>query len=396
MKPSIFSIYDLSETELKNKIIISSAEFLVKSPKLEIGNFNVNIASLDDDSFIKEIFKHMPLPAFKDIIDGDLTYKEKLMLIAINLDSFNNQLDLSKALHIRWEMLSVTQLLGKEYSYIANVIRKELGGGSNNNIEEIVEVLAVPPLYNMNVELFKTAKLAEEEMSQLESHPEMAQQCYKIMSDFTLGIEQDTGSIIHERLDILFMRIMVEMIDKHSKKLYTKVGIPDEYYKKISKNIRKGIESNEKQLIKDGFTDLRGGNQYKSGISWSDHQNKIDFYLKVESLPVKDKKSIWTYAFEEYKNKDFNWKIKDYLKENTDLKQAPQELVEEAFDRWKNYRNRRLKKSSEDHPWAFQLRHALQLLSGYPEGNYRSLKRYYGEGKKLFKDNDLNDANSKL
>jgi len=45
-------------------------------------------------------------------------------------------------------------------------------------------------------------------------------------------------------------------------------------------------------------------------------------------------------------------------------------------------------------PLAFALNHALYLLD-YPEAKFSTMRRYYGEGKKMFINNDLSKENSK-
>ena len=87
-------------------------------------------------------------------------------------------------------------------------------------------------------------------------------------------------------------------------------------------------------------------------------------------------------------DKDFNYKIIDYLKTETPFKEVSQELFRDAVKTWKKNNYNGSKPAAHENPFAFTLYHALKIL-GYPETKFSTIKLYYGHGKKLFENNDL-------
>jgi hypothetical protein len=137
----------------------------------------------------------------------------------------------------------------------------------------------------------------------------------------------------------------------------------------------------------------QGGSRPRKGFVWTD-ECKIKFYETVENLPKIKNKLMWDYAFEKLNEEDFNYKYIDYLKTETAFKTVPNQLFQTAIITWQKYKDSFIKVKPNEKPLTFALNHALSLLN-YPEPKFSTMKRYYGQGKKLFFSNNLKNENSK-
>ncbi len=138
--------------------------------------------------------------------------------------------------------------------------------------------------------------------------------------------------------------------------------------------------SNVKRL-KDVLKIKPGGARKRKGFTWTE-ENKILFYEAVINLPKIKGKSIWHYAFNELMEKDFHYTIISYLKTETEFRSVP-ELFDKAVKTWRKYKDSLENPTEEDNPDAFERLHALKLLD-FPETKFSTMKRYFGDGKKLY------------
>lgn len=146
-------------------------------------------------------------------------------------------------------------------------------------------------------------------------------------------------------------------------------------------------------LNRIGIKDGRGGKREREGFVWND-QCKIEFYKTVGSLPKIKDKMLWDYAFEKLNEEDFNYNYIEYLRTETAFRDVPEFLFREAVKTWSKYKDSLTKPKPDEKPFVFALLHTLHLLN-YPQTKISTMKRYYSNGKKLSKLNDLDNENSK-
>lgn len=159
------------------------------------------------------------------------------------------------------------------------------------------------------------------------------------------------------------------------------------YFVKLFKKAARKIDSRRLGI-------KQGGRRKKKGFKWNEIKNKVEFYETVETLPKINGTPMWDYAYEELNEKDFNYKIIDYLRTESVFKQVPSDLFKHAVRTWRKYSDSFNVPKPDEKPRAFAFYHALRLL-GFPETPYSSLKKYYGEGKKHYITNNLNKEKSK-
>jgi hypothetical protein len=226
-------------------------------------------------------------------------------------------------------------LFGLQYSLATLYIEKTLGEKLNNDPEEINSRLFDFVNNSIDVDLYEKIIKAEDEILRVMNNPNMSDAFLQLSTNYigqiSSYVEQQLDNRVRELIILLFM----EAMNKFLPNLSLNLGVPKEKTKEVSKHFKAAILEQNRRLFRERHKDLRGGNTKKGKFTWTPSQIKIDFYLKVESLDEVNGKPIWNYAFEELISKNHNRRIKDYLIEDTPLKDAPEELVNQAFGRWK-------------------------------------------------------------
>lgn len=189
--------------------------------------------------------------------------------------------------------------------------------------------------------------------------------------------------------------LFIEAVAKNINNVNNEIGLDEPLTDKERKNFIKLFQDLNQRVTKErlGFKGS-GGARERKGFKWADTNNKIRFYEMVESLPKIDGKPMWDYAFENLCETDFNYKYIDYLTSQTIFKDVPKSLFQKASNTWQKYKDTFNKPKPQEKPLAFAFDYALYLLN-FPETPFSSMKKYYGEGKKLSSINSLNKETSK-
>lgn len=293
--------------------------------------------------------------------------------------------------------LSVKNTLNFHYFLIFDYLRKNTDikekFNERINIEKIHKDLLTPPETLLaRINLFRAIFQIDSLISILE-HSKEEEIIVKRIENFRKSIIEYIAENSEEAVRSTELILSMEAIAKHLDILNE--GLTENQFAttkdgKVFLNIfKKAARRMESKRL--GIK--RGGRRERKGFKWIEQNNKILFYKTVEDLPKINGTPMWDYAYKELNEKNFNYKIIDYLKTETDFKQVPN-LFRDAVRTWQRYKDSFIKPNPEEKPRAFAFYHALHLLN-FPKTPYTALKKYYSEGKRCCLINDLNEENSK-
>ncbi len=276
------------------------------------------------------------------------------------------------------------------YSWVTTILSDKLGQQTTADNPSVIMQLIVDGLYeNDKILLSYIAEEGAKEEIDCFNSDENNQHYIQEITNVEESIDSYIKEYIYRLCNGIFFQLTSEAILKNFESSHFKTISEDPINKDVQKEVVKYILDMSQRSLKTRLEikDERGGSRKRKGFTWDD-EKKVEFYRAVESLPKIKSKLLWHHAFEKLNEEDFNYKYIDYLKTETAFKNVPEQLFRQAVRTWQKYKDSFINPTAEEKPFAFALKHALHLL-GYSETKYSTMKKYYGEGKKLCKISNL-------
>lgn len=372
---------DLTEDELKEQIVHTILDLLEKWPeKFELEPTSIPSPEIETISFVS-IFAD--LPGMNEVRASILASDpmRALRVILRFLSAVRWSFEIETRMIALISLMNSPQFLGVRYELAANVILDVLKEQLKYDYEEISEFLLNPHDRNPNQSPAAYEAAAEEEIARVMANPQTREKFLDATRRFDDRVENQIKKALPAVILEMAYRLTTEALMVSVSIIDEEIGDSDEPERKFFRDVldqfvRKGIRfTNERVGIR------RGGSRTTSKFVWNDDR-KREFYEAVTRLVHKDGTPLWTYAHKELVDKDFSYRIVGFLRSETQLKDVPRSIWEDAVKTWQAHANSFGRLPPDKTPAAFGMRHALVLL-GFPLPAFSTLKKYYGEGKRL-------------
>lgn len=396
MIEQIFEEYNISETELRQKIINTLTETYRLQPNEQLAEL---ITHMNGNPPILEIIALILNPDWDKIFDeiksNRLTELDLLRLCAYHADFDLDNIKLKNLILKQFSKNFFNFTYGIIFVFIVIILVEKQGVDIDFDRDLIHDILSNPPknlfevLDVLRASIF--VKSLIDRFASDEANSQFSNEINRFCNQMYDYLEQNIVNDCYMSSVSLLLEAQAKFLDDINDKLQfgEPISATDkrEYIEAITK-IKKQVTKN-----RVGY-EGRGGKRERKGFKWVDSENKIRFYETVENLPEIKGKPLWEYAYENINENDFHYKYIDYLKSLPEFQNVPDGLFQDAVRTWRKYKDSLIKPLASEQSQNFAFQHALHLLD-FPNGKYSSLKRYYGEGKKLFRLNGLNNEKSK-
>jgi len=223
--------------------------------------------------------------------------------------------------------------------------------------------------------------LAEEEIDRVIQDERTGQLYLNAISSFEDNVEAQVKKAVPTVFSEIYFRLLTEAIMASAPIIDDAIGRPGEFDPKFFGEFVDTMMRRGRRFMNERLGIKRGGKRLTKKFVWTDDR-KREFFEKVSSLVHETGEPLWRFAYDELREKDFSYRIVDWLRTETPLKEVPNDLWTGAMKAWKGGENGFGRLEAPKTPEAFAMYHALHLL-GYPETTYSTLKKYFGQGKKL-------------
>ncbi len=377
----MYLIYDdlscLSEPELKARIVDIILQITSNWPeRLKCDPETLPAAETDSSLFISvianlEFFSEVRIEVFREEPIRGLM----ILCRAVSILLWASQIELRLLAIIGIKASGI--LLAIRYRIAVDLIENVLDEEPLYNLDQVMDCLIIPA---KEPDLGPAGlRAAEAEIDRVVQNDLTRERFYDSVERFEDNvrsqIERATPSIIVE----ITGRMLMEGIMASEGMIRDTMGetMDREFFGKIMDTFfRHGRRfSNERLGIK------RGGRRTTEKFVWTDDR-KREFHDKVDGLRHKDGQPLWTFAHKELVDKDFDYRINQWLRSETDLITAPTALWNKAVNAWEGQASDFRRLSAEEKPEAFAMSHAIHLLE-FPEIAYSTMKKYFGQGKNV-------------
>ena len=277
-----------------------------------------------------------------------------------------------------------TMLLGFRYLYACDLLETVLQESLRYDRDKLSDDLFNPWGNDEQGRRLLCALVAEEEIARVADDPRTSDLFFDTISELENSVEKYITEALPDVISESYFRVFIEAVLANSpilEKTFGETLDPADAKKTIEQIRRVGSNRMSARLgIK------RGGARPRKGFTWDD-ERKVILYRTVSDLPRINSVPLWDYAYKMLCESDFSYRIVEYLRTDTPLKDVSDSLFREAVRTWKKYGGVFSKPKPPEKPFAFAVRHAVEIL-GFPPAKYSTLRRYYGDGKRLYVSND--------
>lgn len=392
----IFEEYNIPETELRQRIIKTFREIYSLQPNEHLAQL---IEHINENPPILEIIALILNPdwdrIFDEIKSNRLTELDLLRLCAYHADFDLDNIKLKNLILKQFSRNFFNFTYGIIFVFIAIILVEKQGVDIDFDRDLVHKILSNPPKNLFEVLDVLRASIFVKSLIDKFASDEANSQFVDEIDHFGNQMYDHLEQNIVNDCYLSAIGLLVEALAKFSNDVNDRLQFGEPFSASDKKNYVEEITKIKKQITKSrvGY-EGRGGKRERKGFKWVDSENKIQFYETVENLPEIKGKPLWEYAYENINETNFHYKYIDYLKSLPEFQNAPKGLFQNAVITWQKYKDSFSKPKADEKPLSFAFQHALYLLD-FPDTKYSSLKRYYGEGKKLFKNNNLQKEKSK-
>lgn len=273
------------------------------------------------------------------------------------------------------------QLLAFRYLVATDIIENDLQENLKYNPDIVSKYLFNPGEESDHTHAAACVGAAEDEIARVRSDPEIEEKFRNEVHEFEDKAEAHIKKALPNVLYEIMTRLMMESIMASVDVLEPRMGTTDGEELIIAREVMDGISRSARRFTNERLGIKRGGKRSTTKFVWNDSR-KREFYETTNNLVTKDGKPLWNFAFDELIGKDFSYHIITWLRGETLLSGVPKELWNDAIKAWKGNASDSWRLTGDKTPEAFAMYHAIFLL-GFPKTAFSTMKKYFGQGKKL-------------
>ncbi len=373
--------YDLSEDELKEEIVLSIRDMIESWPEHFEGDPQaIPSNEIDTHLFLSSITELPPLQKLQAaILVRDRIVGLRIVYRLVNAIRWEAEIEIRILAIISF--LFSSQFLGIRYWLATDLIEKALKEQLIYDPEPIFDCLLNP--YDENSAEMRPAceSAAEEEIGRVMMNSLTKDRFMEVITKFENSFESQIRKALPNIFVEISFRLAMEATMASADIINEATGDTDELDAKSFSELIEEFTRKGKRFTHERLGIRRGGSRTTQKFVWNDDR-KREFYETTANLVHKNGDPLWEFAHKELVGKDFSYRIIEWLRTETDLKYVSIDLWNKAIKSWKGHENSFVRLSAEVKPDAFAMYHAMYLLD-YPETAFSTMKKYFGQGKKL-------------
>lgn len=274
-----------------------------------------------------------------------------------------------------------TQLLAFRYLIATDMIENELRETLKYDPDVVSNYLFNPGEESDKLRGAACVRAAEEEIARVELNAETEEKFLEAVFRFEDRIEAHISKATPNVLYEIITRLMMESMVASADALEPRIGLNDGEELGIAKEVLDSVAKTARRFTNERLGIKRGGKRATTKFVWNEDR-KREFYQTVIKLVHKDGTSLWEFAYHELIEKGFSYRIIEWLRVETALRDVPDDLWKKAIKAWKGQANDFGRLGADETPQAYAMYHALVLLD-FPKTAFSTMKKYFGQGKRL-------------